>query len=125
MSETTFENAKVGDRVWSVGMGWGEIVQIEERCIYVSFGKTSPTIRYTKHGREHIDVNQTLFWDEIKIVPPLRPKRKVTKTVERWAVISIYDGYTTYYEEDINHYYEKFPIEFKVVKLTGTYEVEE
>jgi hypothetical protein len=32
-----------------------------------------------------LDEHPTLFWDEIEIIPPPRPKSKVKKVVEGWV----------------------------------------
>jgi len=92
--ETTFENAKVGDRVWSFGYGWGTIQQINTNKypLLICFDNyqseaLEKVVCYTKKGTEFLDnSNPTLFWDEIKFTIPTRPKRKVKK--EGW--INIY-----------------------------------
>lgn len=92
--EPMFEKAKVGDRVWSIRHGWGTVTSN-------FFGRSNPYvlsilfldrdgderyIGYTVDGREnHNDEFPSLFWDEVKITPPLRPKRKVKKVVEGWV----------------------------------------
>lgn len=90
MNETTFENAKQGDRVWSLVFGWGTIIQ------YDASNNTFPIhIRFDKYGNGVYTYSATglwdncqqrsLFWDEIKITPPPRPKQKVKKVVEGWV----------------------------------------
>ena len=131
MSDTTFENAKVGDRVWSVEFGWGVVVDKKKDVFYVNFTKrtyTKENVFYSFDGKAFkIErSNQTLFWDEIKIVPPARPKRKVVKTVERWAVVYVDDdnGTATFHEKDVAKIIAQ-QTGSRVVHLTGTYEVEE
>lgn len=91
--ETTFENAKVGDRVWDIQRGWGKIKEIWKRetlgwKVRVLFepNKEYPYERehgYTHEGLGEVNggnaLNRTLFWDEVKIVAPEMPKRKVKK----------------------------------------------
>ncbi len=76
---TTFEKAKVGDKVWGVSRGWGEIRKIE------SDGNTYPLDVYFDKGESFSfnragkylvgDKFQSLFWDEVKIVAPEQPKQ--------------------------------------------------
>ena len=77
---TTFEDAKVGDRVWALSSGWGTVVDINKyRTLYpiqVSFGLTTCT--YTTDGKSFIDhISQALFWDEVVITPPEKPLPKL------------------------------------------------
>ena len=77
---TTFETAKVGDRVWALSFGWGTVVDINKyRSLYpiqVSFGLTTYT--YTTDGKSFIDhISQALFWDEVIITPPEKPLPKL------------------------------------------------
>ena len=79
---TTFETAKVGDRVWSMEYGWGEIVPTtagETDTIKVMF-IDGPSSTYTLEGRRlfthmrpRCSANQTLFWDEVVIEAPQKP----------------------------------------------------
>lgn len=74
-----FSDAKVGDRVWSIKDGWGKIYQIDHPIgfpIAVDFENESSRV-FTTEGKETNDnLNPTLFWDEVKIVPPERPKER-------------------------------------------------
>ena len=77
---TTFEDAKVGDRVWALSSGWGTVVDINKyRTLYpiqVSFGLTTCT--YTTDGKSFIEhISQALFWDEVVITPPEKPLPKL------------------------------------------------
>ena len=76
MTSTTFETAKVGDRVWCIRRGGGEILETgcsDDYPIYVSFeGGDSAT--YTICGLfSNNDVTRSLFWDEVVIVAPVKP----------------------------------------------------
>ena len=73
---TTFETAKVGDRVWSIKEGWGEIIEIDYDSDYSLSVKydISGTDTFTFGGYESIaDPMRTLFWDEVVIEAPQKP----------------------------------------------------
>lgn len=81
-----FAEAKIGDRVWSISFGWGEITNINTNIanypLKVDFVNGAPQT-YAIDGRFYkSDQNPTLFWDEIKFEIPKRPKRKVKKTLQ-------------------------------------------
>ena len=74
---TTFEDAKIGDKVWSLTEGWGTIIdRFRSRAEYplvVEFENREQKT-YTLWGLLHYkDLNPTLFWDEIKIEAPQKP----------------------------------------------------
>jgi len=85
MRETTFENARVGERLWHIRRGWGTISSIftdgveivmDAKEPYVSLCHNMPTIPF--NGKENqSDLTPSWFWDEVKIVAPERPKRMV------------------------------------------------
>lgn len=72
----TFETAKVGDKVWCINSGWGEI-----RARYGSV--TYPIGVYFSNGEYKTytvgglftenDITQSLFWDEVVIEAPAKP----------------------------------------------------
>ena len=72
---TTFEDAKVGDRVWCVYNGWQTIIKI------TNFSNTYPIetdkTLYTYDGRISANSGRTLFWDEVVITPPEKPLPKL------------------------------------------------
>lgn len=88
MSTTTFEDAKIGDKVYSSMFGWGEIIYIDESNRYplgVRFLNTAiDNYYFTLEGFYHIDTPiQSLFWDEVKIEAPKKPiKMKLVNGVE-------------------------------------------
>lgn len=96
-----FSGCKVGDKVFDVGFGWGTIVVIkgdELFPILVDFDNNAVgALTYTTDGKHSCgQPYPTLFWDEVKIVPPERPDRcecvacfriKITKEGE------VYNGY--------------------------------
>lgn len=64
-----FDNAKVGDKVWSVICGDGIIVSINLNCQYpitVNF-KEHPNKSFDTEGRSYINYNPELFWNEVKL----------------------------------------------------------
>ena len=76
-TETTFENAKIGDRVWCMLCGWGKVESIgtEPYPIEVCFDSGRFEL-YAYNGRLIEKYNQSLFWDEIKFQVPPRPAKK-------------------------------------------------
>lgn len=82
-----FHDAEVGDRVWSSVHGWGEVVGIGNvelmPSIKVRF-KLCTACWFTLDGRSNVTQNRTLFWDEILMVPPPKPKKKVK--VRQWVI---------------------------------------
>jgi hypothetical protein len=74
---TTFEDAQVGDRVWSVSLGHGVVVDsidIDPNYpLVIKFTNFINTISYTLQGQEFLNESQTLFWQEIKFEAPSKP----------------------------------------------------
>ena len=78
---TTFQEAKVGDKVWYKRYGWGEIVDVnylgtaewgDKYPIRVRFPGIFPLYAcFTYNGQFWDYETQTLFWDEVEI--PTRP----------------------------------------------------
>jgi hypothetical protein len=80
MKTTTFENAKPGDRVWDIRKGWGIIKELNPHSTYpitVNFDlDKNGGATYTVKGKSFMsDVNQSLFWNKIKIKAPEQPPR--------------------------------------------------
>ena len=79
MKTTTFETAKVGDRVWSLQFGWGKISKINDYSCYSSYPidvefDSGGFIMFTLDGRLYKNhVMQSLFWDEVVIEVPTKP----------------------------------------------------
>jgi hypothetical protein len=86
---TTFENARVGDKVWDYLHGWGEISEVSPKCIL--FNTPYPlavtfedcVLYYTLSGYQCniMEPPRTLFWDEIKYEIPKAPERIRTKII--------------------------------------------
>jgi len=77
MSTTTFENAKVGDKVWDYQYGWGEVYCIRMNIEYPLEARFGDLVAvYTMDGKQYTsDTTQRLFWDEIKFEAPTQPPR--------------------------------------------------
>lgn len=72
---TTFENAKIGDKVWCLYFEeWSTITDINMECKYPI---QTDLNSYTIDGRINIKRGRTLFWDEVKIAPPEKPLPKL------------------------------------------------
>ena len=70
MSETTFENAEIGDRVWDSEYGWGTIVDTVFDRMYsigVKFDNGPGVLHYSTKGTIEPNGKQWLFWDEVKL----------------------------------------------------------
>ena len=76
MKITTFEGAKIGDRVWCITRGWGEITGIYNHSsypIHVKYYSTGyDTFTFGGYLLESC-VMRSLFWDEVKIAAPQKP----------------------------------------------------
>jgi hypothetical protein len=75
---TTFEEAQVGDKVWSVRYGHGVVASIYSDPDYplvVKFERYVNSKSYTFYGNEYHHELQTLFWKEIKFEVPEQPSR--------------------------------------------------
>ena len=104
--ETTFENAKVGDKVWWSDIGErGTVVEITNCTVHplrVSFPGVCRPLGFSLKGYvvnpDHpLDQKQTLFWDEIEFEVPTRPKRRVRKKKIVWA--NIYEDESAIFHE--------------------------
>jgi hypothetical protein len=123
--ETTFENARAGDRVWSVEYGWGTVESVSKGVypVVVSFD-CGIDVTYTFSGMPRSSGLQTLFWDEVKIEAPPRPRRKVKRTIEGWA--NVYSNeLLTFHDSKEDADNEVSYNRIACVKLTGEYTVEE
>jgi hypothetical protein len=86
---TTFEEAKIGDKVWSVSYGCGVVCSLLAPPEYngpypieVLFDANPDiSVRYTVLGQESIDQNRVLFWQEIK-EPEYIPRTRLINDIE-------------------------------------------
>lgn len=82
-----FSNVEYRDKVFSVLNGWGEVKRIDDRdvyCIRIDFENRQSIWIDVNGYTSKADVNPSVFWDEVVIVPPPKPKRKVEKIIEKW-----------------------------------------
>lgn len=132
-----FDGIKVGDRVYDMRFGWGEVVGYYTQLIYkieVIFDM-GRQVDFTMDGQYMDDNYQTLFWDKPEFIPPPRPKRKVKKTIEQWVNVHHANGKTKFScacdtKEEADAFEEAnirngLNRRIACVKLTGEYEVEE
>lgn len=87
-----FDGIQVGDRIWFYGFGWGEVINILDNETYsIDCRVTSPLFlrdfQIDHKGMTEGCIHQVAFWDEVKITPPPRPKKKEKKRVECWASV--------------------------------------
>lgn len=98
VKDVTFRNAKVGDRVWSPQLGWGEIIRTESYGHYpirvkpdAVPGLADSCCTFTTDGKisDANDIPQSLFWAPCNVLDrasyPERPKRKVKKSKTLWG----------------------------------------
>lgn len=85
MEKYYFEGIAKGDRVWHCAWEWGTIIGFNpdpnvDFRIHVKFDKSS-RCSFDYHGRFDATQRQTLFWNEVKINSPAKPKKKISKTI--------------------------------------------
>lgn len=79
-----FSEAKIGDKVFALDLGWGEVVSLYAGGLVVEFEGRFAQL-YLVDGREcEEDINQMLYWDEVKIEPPARPKKPAPKYLVKY-----------------------------------------
>lgn len=95
----TFEDVKVGDRVYSLRFGWGSVSSFcytGSDTFYVNFDNVSVG-NYLRTGFIYglLDLNRDLYWDIPQVIVPEKPKKKVKKT--RWYHAKINESGTLYF----------------------------
>lgn len=98
---TTFEDAKVGDKVWCLYFEkWSIITDINREYKYpVQTDLNS----YTIDGRMHIKRGRTLFWDEVAITPPSKPLLKLEVDTK----VLVWDSYQLKQKAYFSHFDSK------------------
>ena len=100
---TTFECAKVGDKVWESRKGWGVVNEVGYSSDYpllVDFADDCES--YTLDGYYYKDdVNPSLFWDEIVIEAPPKP---ITDLPVDTKVLVWLDGSRDKYRRHFSHF---------------------
>jgi hypothetical protein len=103
MSTTTFETAKVGDRVFSHTFGWGTICKTDNNKHYpiqVTFDTTDESFTVEGFYRKHVYI-QCLFWDECTIKAPTKlPSMKLVHGVKVPDISFHPTNQTDYYYPD-------------------------
>jgi hypothetical protein len=82
-----FKDVKVGDKVWSVVNGWGKVYYIYDHNNFNTYIKVEFRDCYTCYdvnGKAEFNEMPSLFWDEVKIEAPPKPKKKIKKW--KWVV---------------------------------------
>lgn len=111
---TTFETAKVGDKVWCIRSGWGEVRSIDSTKAYpIAVYFTSDEFKtYTVDGLyDEEDLNQTLFWKEVVIDAPKKPRSDSALPVEEKQISALRDQIAIAYMQSCvagNAYFETF-----------------
>ena len=94
--ENDFSGVKVGDKVFHVRYGWGSVSAVPKTDNSYFEIEYSDTFRFSIIGftitgnTNKSDLNPSVFWDEVIITPPPKPKRKVEKIIKGW--LNIYPG---------------------------------
>ncbi len=106
-----FKDAEVGDRVWHIGYGWGQVVRIDEYSDYPLVCKFAiGTYSYTFDGKYHVtEVAPSLFWNEFKI-PEEAYKKPLPKLEVDAKVIVWNDGK----QDKHNRYFSHFSASGKI-----------
>ena len=73
---TTFEDAKVGDRVFHYKYGWSTITNIKKESDYPIIIDYDFSFTYEGFA-DKSDSNPSIFWDEVIITPPEKPLPKL------------------------------------------------
>jgi len=126
----------VGRKVWHITKGWGKITEYKSEkpgvknprvdCTFDIKGYGMTTYDFNTDGRYTLYDNlPSIYWNEIQIYEPPKPKRIVKKKVEVW--LNVYNEYTSEYvyktkeEADKRKDIERTAC----VKVSGEYEIEE
>jgi len=118
---------KVGDRLWSLCIGWVIVANVNADGTILA-KPSYPTTEWcwTVDGKKFHNTKEALrdiYWDEVKITPPPKPKRKVKKVIEKW--MNLNDGILSSVWSTEESARENLRLGHIMVKLTGEYEVEE
>ena len=108
-----FEDAKIGDKVYSLTQGWGEVIEYEtdgeEYPLIVEFEYKGIIERFTIDGRIYNkDKYPALFWNEIAFVVPDKPLPDLE--VDTKVIVWNIEGY-----EKRKRYFKKFDENGKIV----------
>lgn len=76
-----FSTSKSGDKLWSPMFGWGEVIDITSACITILSSSNHETY-FNLNGSYFKNGPQCLFYDEVKIIPPSKPKEKKVVVID-------------------------------------------
>ena len=99
---TTFETAKVGDKVWSlITRKWHTIVNTKCDSVYNIVLNNGHT--YDRKGCMYQRSHQTLFWDEVKIVAPEKPLPELAVDTP----VIVWDTETYKHKAHFSHFHDE------------------
>lgn len=89
-----FSTVKVGDKLWSPIFGWGKVRMVDSSFIFIipDNEKIQTHSFHVKGGSHLIGGPQCLFWDEVEMIPPPKPKKIVVIEDVIWRA----DYYNTF-----------------------------
>lgn len=113
-----FSQAKIGDRVWSNRNGWGGVKEIskDDKQIFVDFDNGCSCWFYFDGRYMNNDLYPELFWDEIQITPPPKPKKMVKKELQGWIGMVGFEEHIQYiaFHKDESKGLRKATLSFEV-----------
>lgn len=119
-----FKDAKVGDKLYSLLYGWVTVKKLLDRCIVCTIDSAGNTRDWKYDGRYMlVGDTQDLYWGKPEIIAPPKPRRKVTKIIERW--VNVYKSGITIHDNKETADDSAGRDRIACCKLTGSYEVEE
>ena len=99
---TTFEDAKVGDRVFHYKYGWSTITNIKKESYYPIIIDYDFSFTYEGFA-DKSDKNRTLFWDEVVITPPPKPLPRLEVDTK----VLVWDSYQLKQKAYFSHFDSK------------------
>lgn len=106
------KDVRVGDKVWDIYFGWGEVMRLDDDgsplSIYVKFKDYREW--FSMDGKKQVaDVNPTLFWKPEDYKIPEKPKKE---KVWRWVYRDSYTELlwvTSKHYSSVDDFYSKYP----------------
>ena len=83
MNETTFENARIGDKVFEITHGHGVIIKKDD-FLTVEFNLYSH-MQYDESGKPRGSGIRSLYWAVPEVIAPARPVRKIKKNITHYV----------------------------------------
>lgn len=86
--ENNFSGVRINDKVFHVIHGYGTVVGVVNNSFKAEFinkGNILFALWFLFDGKlNSLDRNPSVFWNEVIIIPPSKPKRKVEKIIKGW-----------------------------------------